>query len=270
MNEVINYGYMSLIIKAKRFNIVIIIIIVSFFNLMASKSILFHLVPTNQDSFEALSHPDNKRFVSPSPEQGKLGLEIGYHVPSIPGGHVITRLGRNSDLILRETNSEKRVSAVHVSFELHPSTQLVVLSVRSKYIASVKFKIMEPKPGSEKQEDNTEPGPEDGSEQEEEITGDGVILYGQDYKLTIASYEFDLVWRKLWQELSGYKKKKPPIFSRLLPFKATRNPCNGGAMQGRATACRGTTTRRFVRGISQGCAQRTKLRSRNLGGFVSS
>ena len=243
---------------------------------MASKSTLFHLVPVprNLDSLNALSHPDNKPFVSPSSQEGELGLEVGYHVPSVPGGHVITRLGRNSDLILRETNCEKRMSAVHVSFELHPSTQLVLLSVRSKYTTSVKFKMLQAREEprlAEREEDNTEHGTKDGSEQGEEITGDGVILYGQNYELTIASYEFNLIWRKLRQEISerGKEKKTTPIFSRLLPFKATKNPCNGGGLRGHATARRGTTTQRFVRGISQGCAQRMNLCSRTSAGSVS-
>ena len=161
---------------------------------MASKtnaSTLFHLVPTNQDSCDALSHPDNKRFVSPSSDEGKLGLEIGYHVPSVPGGHIITRLGRNSDLILRETNPGKPVSAVHVSFEINPATHLVLLSARSKYTASVSFKV--------EQKDA-----EDGPEQEQEITGDGVILYGQNYELTIASYTFILVWRNLSNDKAAH------------------------------------------------------------------
>ena len=146
----------------------------------ANAKTLFHLVPTNQDSHDALFHPDNKRFVSPSSQEGDLGLEVGYHVPSAPGGHIITRLGRNSDLILRETSPKKRVSAIHVSFELNPTTHLILLSVRSKYIASVSFQLYQ---GNQ--------------EQQERITGDGVILYGQDYDITIASYTFTLVWRIL-------------------------------------------------------------------------
>lgn len=103
------------------------------------------------------------------------------------------------------------MSTVHVSFELNPATHLVLLSVRSKYTASIKFSVKkEKKPGSRQKENNTESNPKNGPEQEEEITGDGVILYGQNYKLTIASYTFNLVWRELWQKLSGGEEKKNP------------------------------------------------------------
>lgn len=152
---------------------------------------LFHLVPANQVAAEALHDPENKQFVSTS-QKGHLGLEIGCHVPSTPRGHVIARLGRNADLILRASSPNHPMSAVHVAFELHPKTQLVLISVRSKRISFVKFRIFEEhksdSPTDESSDSRTE-------EAEETITGDGVILYGQEYVLTIEQHEFHLVWR---------------------------------------------------------------------------
>jgi len=145
---------------------------------------LFHLVPTNRVAQDALLHPDNKHFVSSS--KNGPGLEVGYHVPSSPKGHVITRLGRNADLILRESTSKHPMSGVHVAFVIHPTTHLVLLSVRSKRISSVTFSVLvEPKKG------NSIGGNITG----EEITGDGVMLYGQKYTISIASYNFNLIWR---------------------------------------------------------------------------
>ncbi|KAK4113273.1 kinase-like protein, partial [Canariomyces notabilis] len=135
---------------------------------------LFHLVPTNQTAHDALLHPDNSHFVSTSPSRKQLGLEIGFHVPSTPSGRVITRLGRNADLILRG----RAVSAVHVAFEIHPETLVVLLSVRSKNSTSVTIAPMQ-KAGHE-----------------EVIDGDCVIVYGQDYRMTIASHNFELIWRR--------------------------------------------------------------------------
>ncbi|KAJ2898970.1 uncharacterized protein MKZ38_003539 [Zalerion maritima] len=158
---------------------------------------LFHLVPTNQVARDALVHPDNKRFVSSS-RDGPLGLEVGYHVSSIPRGHVITKLGRNADLILRQSSPRNPMSAVHVAFEINPATELVVLSVRSKRLSSVRFAAL---PSGDKtrtvQEGEEGPAQEapGGNAAGEQITGDGVILYGQYYRISIASYKFNLLWR---------------------------------------------------------------------------
>ncbi|KEZ43777.1 hypothetical protein SAPIO_CDS3923 [Scedosporium apiospermum] len=150
---------------------------------------LFHLVPTNQVAHEALLHADNVRFVSNS-RDGRPGLEVGYHVPSIPAGHIITRLGRNADLILHQSNPTNPMSAVHVAFEVNPATELVVLSVRSKRLSSVRFA---PRPDEDAMDITDDiPGSD---EPGQEITGDGVILYGQDYKIFIAAYRFELIWR---------------------------------------------------------------------------
>ncbi|USP82329.1 uncharacterized protein yc1106_09603 [Curvularia clavata] len=150
---------------------------------------LFHLVPTNQVAQDALLHPDNKHRVSRS--EGRPGLEIGYHVPSMPRGQVITRLGRNADLILRESTARQPMSAVHVAFELHPATHVVLLSVRSKLVSSVTLAVLKDSDDDKIIGRNVTgekiPG--------KVVIGDGVILYGQNYKICIAAYEFDLIWR---------------------------------------------------------------------------
>lgn len=141
-----------------------------------SASTLFHLVPLNQLARDALLHPDNDRFVSPSAidNEGrpvKLGLEIGFHVPLIPTGRVITRLGRNADLIL----PERHVSAVHIAFQIHPETLVTLLSVRSKRSLPVIVAGLTGKP--------------------HRVDGDCVLLYGQNYKIKIVCYVFQLIWR---------------------------------------------------------------------------
>jgi hypothetical protein len=103
------------------------------------------------------------------------GLEIGFHVPPFSRGPVITRLGRNTDIILRES-----YSAVHVAFEVHPETQVVMLSIRAKRLTpSVTVTTVAQRAGDEPQQ----------------VTGDCVIFYGTDYEINIATYAFRLVWR---------------------------------------------------------------------------
>jgi hypothetical protein len=60
------------------------------------------------------------------------------------------------------------------------------LSVRSKRISSVTFATLKD-PNKDESTDITG----------EKITGDGVILYGQNYKISIASYNFKLIWRTI-------------------------------------------------------------------------
>ncbi|KAH6614529.1 kinase-like domain-containing protein [Chaetomium sp. MPI-SDFR-AT-0129] len=141
---------------------------------------LFHLIPRNGLATEALSHPDNKRFVSLSAEN-KPGLEIGFHVPPFSRGHVITRLGRSADLILRESHS-----SVHLAFEIHPETFVVMLSVRTKNPSSVRVAPDDPYAADD----------DDGSNGDL-LEGDCAIIYGQKSHLHIASYRFTLCWRPL-------------------------------------------------------------------------
>src|SRR3954471_4947561 len=93
---------------------------------------LFHLVPLDSLSQEALEHPHNREFISPSADGG-LGLEIGYHVPNTPRGQTITRLGQDTDLTLPQS-----LAQVTVAFEFNPNTHLVVLTVRAKDLSTVK------------------------------------------------------------------------------------------------------------------------------------
>ncbi|KJZ74044.1 hypothetical protein HIM_06493 [Hirsutella minnesotensis 3608] len=143
---------------------------------------LFHLVPANDPAHKALLHPDNRSFVSRSDDKRREpGLEVGFHVPSKSRGHVITRLGRDADLILNQSTPKNPMSAVHVAFEVNAATCHVLLSVRSKRPSSVNLELPA---ASEKAHG-------------ESITGDSVIIYGQTYLISIASYEFILVWRTM-------------------------------------------------------------------------
>lgn len=128
---------------------------------------LFHLVPLNDLSRQALHHPDNRRFVSPI-LVGLLGIEVGFHVASVPGPD-IAKLGRDSDLVLPGHN----VSKVHVAFELYSKTHLVLLSVRTTRVSPVITKTCD---GKERQ-------------------GNRVLSYGIGYKIKFAGYKFSLVWR---------------------------------------------------------------------------
>ncbi len=86
----------------------------------------------------------------------------------------------------------RSVSAVHVAFEIHPETLVVLLSTRTKRTSSV---VVE--------SDDGLPEP---------IEGDCVLSYGTAYKIEIAGYNFGLIWRTkhpgLLRELAiqGYKQ----------------------------------------------------------------
>lgn len=136
---------------------------------------LFHLVPVpgNRPAEVALTHPDNAKFVSPSAD-GPVGLEIGFHVPRFSHGSVITRLGRNTDLILPESSS-----GVHVAFEFSPVTLVVMLSLRCKHLSSLTTAIIRE------------------GEVPEPLVGDCAVFYGERCRVNIAAYEFNLVWRAL-------------------------------------------------------------------------
>lgn len=152
---------------------------------------IFHLVPTNEVAHDALLHPDNKRFVSNS--KHGLSLKISYHVPSLSRGHVIARLGRNADLILYKSDPKQPMSAVHVAFQINPATHLILLSVRSKQVSSVSFAMLR---DPEKKSSTKRKGIKEDTNGEK-ITEDGVILYRQNYKISITSYKFHLIWRTI-------------------------------------------------------------------------
>ncbi|KAI5859902.1 kinase-like protein [Durotheca rogersii] len=149
---------------------------------------LFHLVPLNHVAEGSLL--DNLPFVSTS-QQGEPGLEVGYHVPSTPRGYVITSLGRNADLTLSQSSPENPMSRVHVVFEINPDTQLVILSVRSRIPFSVTSVAIGPQ--EEIHDINQAYG--------EQITGSTVILWGQNYVISIAAYCFKLLWFTAGTEL---------------------------------------------------------------------
>jgi hypothetical protein len=103
-------------------------------------------------------------------------------VPPFSRGHVITRLGHNIDLILRES-----YLAVHVAFEIYPETLVVMLSIWMKRVLSVKIKKdKEDKQGGEGR---------DAVGEGQAILGDCTILYRGKYTILITSYKFHLVWQ---------------------------------------------------------------------------
>lgn len=185
---------------------------------------LFHLVPNNKVASSALLHPDNKHLVSNSSVNDEPGLEVGYHATSVPRGHVIARLGRDADLILSEGSSDLPMSGIHIAFEINPATQVILLSVRSKRTSSVTFSMKTPEDkinGKNKGKDK---------QKDKEITGDGVIAYTQDYNISIASYHFTLVWRRIHRKeleaiaVEGYeesvKRCQQMLVSRRRPTEA--------------------------------------------------
>ena len=143
---------------------------------VTNPSTLFHLLPLNDQSHEVLNHPDNQRFVSLA--HGKEpGLEVGFHVAAVPN-RVISRLGRDADLIRRA----RTVSAVHIAFELHPKTRVILLSVRSKRISSVSVTP-------------TEKGVREEAVRGEVDEKDCVLSHGKSYDINIVAYEFGRRWR---------------------------------------------------------------------------
>lgn len=84
---------------------------------------LFHLVPPprNELAQAALTHDDNRKFVSMA-ASNRPGLEVGFHVPLYSHGPVITRLGRDADLILPGASC-----GVHLEFRISASTKLLKL-----------------------------------------------------------------------------------------------------------------------------------------------
>ncbi|KXH65913.1 mitogen activated protein kinase kinase kinase 3 [Colletotrichum salicis] len=149
---------------------------------------LFHLVPRNSVAKDALSLPENRRFVSLSAFQ-EPGMEVGFHVASV-GGYVIARLGRKGDLVLNRNTSSEPMCREHVAFEHQDTTKLIHLAVRSKKqdsTVSVELLVdtpLRPQRGTLLESDNVNKA----------VDGEVVMLYGQNYNIQISSYRFDLVW----------------------------------------------------------------------------
>ncbi|KAK7218399.1 hypothetical protein V2G26_006402 [Clonostachys chloroleuca] len=130
---------------------------------------LFHLIPLNDEAEETLTCPKNKKYVSRN--EGQLGLEIGFHVPDIPSDYVITRLGRSQDLIL----DKDHISSVHLVFELHPFSFDLLLRSRSRSVENIRIAPLH-------------------IEDAECVADSYVINYGQQYRILIEPYEFQLKW----------------------------------------------------------------------------
>ncbi|KAL8337300.1 hypothetical protein RB601_008708 [Gaeumannomyces tritici] len=137
---------------------------------------LFHLLPLNPLAHDALRHPDNKHLVSTS-QDGQPGLEVGFHVRMMPNGRTLAELGRNAHLILLESTPENPMSRVHAAFEFNAATGLVLLSFKS---SSTSPRSVAVRPSSSG----------DGGET---VHGGSVIVYGTNYNLSIAAYNFRLV-----------------------------------------------------------------------------
>lgn len=96
---------------------------------------LFHLEPADHFTSGVLSHHNNGRLVSLSP-QGEPALEIGYHVHQIArGGQVLARLGRgrSADLVL----DDQKISETHIAFEVHPVSHAILLCISARNSSSV-------------------------------------------------------------------------------------------------------------------------------------
>lgn len=70
---------------------------------------------------------------------------------------------------------------MHVAFEIHPDTLVVLLSVRAKQASSVVVT----------------PVGENGQRAEgEKVEGDCVLCYGKEYEIKMADYKFSMIWRR--------------------------------------------------------------------------
>ena len=180
----------------------------------ANPRTLFHLVPTYAAARVALHHPDNRRFVSPAPnEKWEPAFEVGFHVSRVPG-RVMARLGRDTDLILQGDT----VSAVHVSLEIHPETLVVLLSTRAKDASLVTIE-----PVCDQGDDAIQ-----GDDTTDTIQGDCVLGYGIQYNIRIVDYSFRLIWREMVpaalrelaiQEYNKAMEQQAGVRSRYLPTK---------------------------------------------------
>ena len=146
----------------------------------ASPRTLFHLIPLDEVAAEALTHPDNRRFVSPGGLEHEDGLEFGFHVPSIPRSHVITRLGRDADLILPSLHKRMRaarMAKIHVQVEMDPSHHMVVLKIRD----GNELLVFVEKNKSSRGRNVSQ--------------GNRAIVWGESCIIDISSYRFELVRR---------------------------------------------------------------------------
>ncbi|CAH0002326.1 unnamed protein product [Clonostachys byssicola] len=162
---------------------------------------LFHLIPINEKARAALDHPDNSQFVSTTSKGD--GLEVGYHVPSISRGDVITSLGRDADLILNQSQYSR-----HVDFQLNKDVRKVMLRVLSKDKSSVSVDpcagvgdrhmggVTTPqlaRPSKSTPRLATRRDDWDDSDDWVDRRDYGLV-YGQSYLIDICGYRFWLIW----------------------------------------------------------------------------
>ncbi|KAK4141232.1 kinase-like domain-containing protein, partial [Dichotomopilus funicola] len=157
---------------------------------MAHKDTLFLLIPTNGEAEAALNLPANSRYVSSFSSLSPRGLEVGFHVTSVPS-RVLATVGRKGDLTLQGSS----VSRTHVAFEMHPDTLVVRLSVKAKGAKTVTVH----------RQIGAQPGV---------VEGDCVLTYGVEYGLTIAQYTFRVSWKPISPEalrdlaIAGYRDSR--------------------------------------------------------------
>lgn len=131
------------------------------------RNVLFHLMPLNDIARETAKLPENRCFVAQSP-MGGPAFEVGFHVSPAPGC-VLARIGRHGELVL----PKESISGVHVTFEMHPESLVLLLSVRSSKKSSVTV-----------------------ASSHGVVEGDCVLGYGKSYDIDVAGYQFRVLWRQ--------------------------------------------------------------------------
>ncbi|EGX95151.1 Protein kinase-like domain [Cordyceps militaris CM01] len=134
---------------------------------------LFHLVPVNSEAIDLLHREQNRKHVSPSCDGGLLGLEVGYHVQKQTSATIITRVGRNADLIL----FNPKASRVHVDFQFYPCTSNIMMRVQRPRSTDVHILELNEEENHRKL-----------------VTDISALSYGYNYALSIRGYEFRVVW----------------------------------------------------------------------------
>ncbi|KAF2968349.1 hypothetical protein GQX73_g5203 [Xylaria multiplex] len=87
---------------------------------------VFSLKPTNQRAYDVLAHPNNEHLVSRL-KSGELVLDVG-HVSSLSGNSsTLATMGRDADITIPGAS----ISKIHCSFEIDPTTNIVMFWDRS-------------------------------------------------------------------------------------------------------------------------------------------
>lgn len=142
-----------------------------------SEAAVFHLVPKNAAARAVLNHESNTRLVSGS-ENGREGLEIGFHGHQNPNPTTIITIGSRGDVVATGCT-------ITCTFEYLPASNAIwvqeILSLRDE----PQLQVWVDMPDSEGT--SSDPVPP---------TATRVLTYGQDYTLLFGSNgpEFSVVW----------------------------------------------------------------------------